>query len=157
MARRRILFLLICLTLLATATFAPAQKKENAGKSDNNLQALLEKRARAGWEAYKNRNKAAFTALVTEDYAAGLANGQGLHDLKTTLASMDQVTIESYTLSDFKLATLGPRTALLTYHATMRYKIGTGAVQEAKLYASDLWVKRAGEWKSMHYQETEVK
>lgn len=158
MTRRGTLYLLIVVAFLAIATFALAQKKENpAAHAGHNLQTTLEALERAGWEAYKNRDKAAFTALATEDYAAGIANGQGMHDLKATLASMDQVTIESYTLRDFKLKTLGPRTALLTYHATMRYKIGTGAVQESKMYASDLWVKRAGEWKSLHYQETEIK
>ena len=58
------------------------------------------------------------------DYTAVIADGNGERDLKGTPDSMKDITINSYTLSDFKLTSIGPDAALLHYKASASYTIG---------------------------------
>jgi hypothetical protein len=51
---------------------------------------------------------------------------------------------------------LGWEAVLLRYTASANYNIGTQAFS-GKLAVSDIWVKRGGQWKSLRYQETEMK
>ncbi len=154
-----VLLLAVAMTApLHAQTSKPDKSADKAGsKSSGGLQSTLEKMERDGWEAYKNRDKKTLGDMVTDDYVAALADGQGPHDKQSALASADQVTVNKYSLSNFKLKTLGPDTALMTYDADATLSVGKGQPQTSKLYVIDLYVKRAGQWKSMHYQETEHK
>jgi hypothetical protein len=159
-AIRRGLTLLLALSLSAAAVAQGTKEKPVAkGKTSAGgaLQATLEQRERAGWEAYKNKDAKAFTALCSPDYTSGLADGQGRHDLKATLDAMNSITLHRYELSNFRITPLGPNVALVTYDAQVNMAIGSGAPQDGKLYVSDLYVKRGGQWKALHYQETDVK
>jgi ketosteroid isomerase-like protein len=146
-----------CVWLQAQTSGSPAKKTAKSANADSGLQATLEKLERAGWEAFKNKDKKAYQALVNDDYTAGFEDGQGEHDLKGALDSMGQVTVNSYTLSDFKLRSMSPDAAMLTYNAQVNLTMGGGKPEDMKLYVSDVWVKRAGQWKSLHYQETQRK
>jgi hypothetical protein len=64
------------------------------------------------------------------------------------------MNIEKYSLGDFKFTSLGDKAALADYRANVKFK---GAAQEYKLLVAEVWQKRGGEWKLVHYQETEVK
>lgn len=134
-----------------------AQKAAPDVSPASGLQAMLEQRERAVWEAFKTRNRKAFTALVTRDYTAALVDGKGHRDLPAVLAAMKEITIHNYSLNDFKLTRLGPEAALLRYNAVANVAIGNDPPAEGKLAVSDLWVKRGGHWRSLYYQETEVK
>jgi len=154
---RVVLFTVCCATVavLAQAQSAPA----SAGKADSRdsaLQTMLERREKQGWEAFKNKDGNGFTAIATDDYTAVIADGNGERDLKGTLDSMKEITINSYTLSDFKLTLMGSNAALLRYKASANYTIGTQPIS-GKLAVSDIWVKRGSQWKSLRYQETEMK
>src|SRR5581483_2611344 len=128
-----------------------------ASKSSGGLQSTLEKMEREGWEAYKKKDKKAYGDLLTNDFVGSFADGQAPHDKQSALASMDQVTLNNYSLSNFKVKTIGPDAALLSCNAEVTLTIGNAKPETSKLYVSDLYVKRGGQWKSMHYQETEHK
>jgi hypothetical protein len=51
---------------------------------------------------------------------------------------------------------LGPSAALLRYNASAKYSIGTQQFS-GRLAVGDIWVKRGDHWKSIRYQETEMK
>ncbi len=144
---------------MAAATWVSAQNspKGKAASAGTGLQATLEKLERAGWDAYKNKDKKAFADLLTDDYTAGLADGKGGRDKQSTVNSVDEITLHRYSLSNFKLTKVSGDAALLTYDAEMNLSIGKGKPEDAKIYVGDLWVKRGGQWKSLHYQETERK
>ena len=154
----RILLFAVCYSTVAV--FAQAQNAAvsagKAGSSGSGLQARLERREKQGWEAFKNKDRNGFTAIATDDYTAVIADGNGERDLKGTLDSMKEITINSYTLSDFKLTMMDPNAALLRYKASASYTIGTQPIS-GKLAVSDIWVKRGTQWKSLRYQETEMK
>jgi hypothetical protein len=50
----------------------------------------------------------------------------------------------------------GPDAALVIYEVTMQFP-PKAQVRYSRVYISSLWVKRAGEWKEVHYQETNVR
>ena len=57
-------------------------------------------------------------------------DGRGEHDLKGTLDSLNDVTINSYALSDFRMTMLAPRAALLRYTASAQCSIGTQQISD---------------------------
>jgi hypothetical protein len=141
------------------AALAQAQCTPSAGKTgshDSVLRTMLEQREKQGWEAFKNKDRNEFSAIATKEYTAVLADGNGERDLQGTLDSMKEITIDSYTLSEFKLTSLGSNAALLRYQASANYTVGTQSIS-GKLAVSDIWVKHGGQWKSLRYQETEMK
>jgi len=142
-------------TLAASALMAqtPASKPEKTG----DLQALLEEREKAGWEAYKNKDAKAFTQLATSDYTAVIADGKPPRDLQGTLEAMNAVTIHHYACSDFKLTILGPNAAVLSYNASVKVTLGGDQAQDVKLAVTDVWVRRGGQWKAVRYHESEFK
>lgn len=141
-------------TVVAQTQSASSASKADSGKSG--LQIALEQHEKQGWEAFKNKDTKAFLAIVTDDYTAVIADGNGERDLTGTLDSMKEITINSYTLSDFKLTSIDSNAALLRYQASANYTIGNQEVS-GKLAVSDIWVKRGEEWKSLRYHETEMK
>jgi hypothetical protein len=56
----------------------------------------------------------------------------------------------------FKLIPLDPDAVLAIYESTMQFP-PKAQVRYTRVYISELWVKRAGQWKVLHYQETHVK
>ena len=151
-----VLFAVCCATLALVAQAQKAASGGKAGSRDSALQAVLERREKQGWEAFKNKDRNGFSAIATDDYTAVIADGKGERDLKGTLDSMKEITINSYTLSDFKLTSMGANAALLRYKASASYTIGTQPIS-GELAVSDIWVKRGSQWKSLRYQETEMK
>lgn len=154
----RIVVFAVCyatMTVFAQAQSAAASAGK-AGSRDSGLQATLERREKQGWEAFKNKDRNGFTAIATDDYTAVIADGNGERDLKGTLDSTKEITINSYTLGDFRLTMIGSNAALLRYTAAASYTIGTQPIS-GKLAVSDIWVKRGTQWKSLRYQETEMK
>jgi hypothetical protein len=151
-----VLFAVWCATVAVVAQAQSTASAGNAGSRDSALQTMLERREKQGWEAFKNKDRKGFSAIATDDYTAVIADGNGERDLNGTLDSMKEITINSYTLSDFKLTSMGTNAALLRYKASASYTIGTQPIS-GKLAVSDIWVNRGSQWKSLRYQETEMK
>ena len=159
MANRILMHTIVLFAIWCATVVAQSQNAVCAGKAApdrSGLQTALEQREKQGWEAFKNKDKKAFSAIATDDYTAVIADGNGERDLTGTLDSMRDITINSFTLSDFRMTSIGNDAALLSYKASANYTIGTQTIS-GKLAVSDIWVKRDGEWRSLHYHETEVK
>jgi hypothetical protein len=156
MKKRIVLFAVWYATVALVAVAQSSSPAGKANSSDSALLATLEQRERQGWEAFKNKDRNGFSAIATDDYTAVIADGNGERDLQGTLDSMKEITINSYTLSDFKLTSMGSNAALLRYKASASYTIGTQPIT-GKLAVSDIWVKRGSQWKTLRYQETAMK
>ena len=151
--------LLVSAWCLAVALFAQSQSVPSVGKAvtgNPGLQATLERLEEQIWETFKNNDKKGFSALETDDYTAVYADGNGDRDLQGAVDSMKNITIISYSLSNFKLTPICSNVVLLRYQAAASYTVGAQAFS-GKLAVSDIWVKRGGQWKSFHYHETEMK
>jgi len=143
---------LICL-LAVFSCFAAAQGKSTTAKGKTAVgpnQATIEK----AWVDFEKKDAAAVGSILADEAIEIWADGKGPHDKKSTLEGMRAMNIEKYALSDFKFKPLGDKATLADYRANVKFK---GAPKEYKLAVSEVWQKLGGEWKLVHYQETEVK
>jgi hypothetical protein len=155
-----------CMVLLLAGT-AIAQQPATPGKSAESktagsaaprkgLDALLEAKIRASWAAFKNRDKKAYGEFLADDYQAVEADGDGARSKQHMLRESEASMMTEYALSFFKVTPLGPDAAFVRYEAFFRFP-AKSAVKFEKVYIGEVWVKRGGQWKSLHYQETRVK
>ena len=118
----------------------------------NDFDQMIIKRSKEVWEAYKNRNVAAIKALTGEDYGAFTLAGPS--NLQQDIATIDKLTIESYTLDEPKVSKPAKDVAIL------RYKCDLKGSFEGKpfraVYATEVWVNRRGKWLIISYSETPV-
>jgi hypothetical protein len=149
--------LLVVITLLAAATLCIAQtgaasksKSKNAGESS--LDQMIIGKSRETWEAYKSRNVAAMKALTAEDYAS--YSQAGPSNLQQDIATIDKLTIESYTLDDPKVSKVTKDVAILRYKCDLKGSFDGKPFRP--VYATEVWVNRGGKWQIVSYSETPV-
>lgn len=155
---------ILCAIVLA-ASFVPflqgqsasstAPKKAGPSKGSTSAD-VIESRIRQAWQDFKQKNKDAFAALLTDDNIQIWADGKPPRDKPTTLKDFDDWTLNSYSLSDIKVKPLGPDAAVATYQAKVDGAV-KGQKVNANLAVTDLWVKRGGDWKELRYHESEIK
>ena len=142
----------VAVLLLSFASVA-AQEKQPAAKP---APPPIEAQVRKLWEAYKNKDKATLSAVLDGDFRQFEEGMSAFADKKTQVNSVDEFALLSYTLSDFKVKSIGPNAALVTYIAQYEGKSG-GEVSKAKSAFGEVWVRAGGEWKGLYMQETYVK
>jgi hypothetical protein len=147
--------LLVVITLLFAVTLCIAQttsksKAENAG--GNSLDQTIVDKSKETWEAYKSRNIAAIKALTGEDYVAYTLAGPS--NLQQDIATIDKLTIESYTLDDPKVSKVTKDVAILRYKCDLKGSFDGKPFRP--VYATEVWVNRGGKWQIVSYSETPV-
>jgi hypothetical protein len=108
------------------------------------------------WEALKNKDEKAYAELLDDDYEGVEVDGRGEQNKIQALSELANLNVFNYTLWGLKLVPAGPDAALLIYECTMQFP-PHAQLRYSRVYISELWVKRAGQWKELHYQETRVK
>ena len=157
---RKCLFAAGVVFLSWSLAFAQSPDVHSATQASNkveaNLKDVFEGKIKSEWEALKNRDKTAYGALLADDYQGVEIDGFGE---KTKLQSLNELAasnIANYSLWGYKFIPLNPDAAFLIYEVTMQYP-PKSAVRFSRVYVTELWVKRDGAWKELHYQETHVK
>jgi hypothetical protein len=147
---------LVAVALLwSLASAATAQEKQQAAKPGT-APAQLEARVRKLWEAFKNKDKAALSAMLDGGFRQFEEGLSAFGDKKTEVNAVDDFELISYTLSDFTVKSIGPNAALVTYIAQYEGKSG-GETSKAKSVFGEVWVRTGNEWKTLYMQETYVK
>jgi len=150
--------LLACLALAQQ----PAMKKAaEAGKPADvsaglNLEDIFESKVKTEWEALKNKDKKAYGELLADGYEGVEVDGTGERSKIQALNELAAGNVFNYTLWGFRVTPLGPDATFVIYEVTMQFP-PKSVLRYSRLYISELWVKRNGEWKELHYQETHVK
>jgi hypothetical protein len=161
----RFCFTLVCIVaLISVAPTQPPATPPNPGEkppsssisADSALQAMFESKIKAEWEALKNKDKKGYAELLAEDYQGVEVDGRGEQNKIQAVNELVTENVINYTLWGFKLIPLGPDAALVIYESTIQFP-PTAQVRYSRVYISEIWVKRAGQWKELHYQETRVK
>jgi len=150
---------LLSFALAQTSAIPPApnaNRQSSDTATDSNLKAMFESRIKAEWDAIKNKDKKAYGALLADDYQGVEVDGQGERTKIQAVNEMEAGNVYNYTLWGFKLIPLGPDAAFAIYEVTLQFP-PKSVVRYSRLYITELWVKRGGEWKELHYQETHVK
>jgi hypothetical protein len=159
---RNIFLLFIAgLTALASAQIPSAptafpQTKQSTTSSDDGLRQMFEAKVKAEWEAIKNKDKKAYSDLLADDYQGVEVDGKGERTKIQALNELAEGNISNYTLWGFKLIPLGADAALVIYEVTLQFP-PKSAIRYSRIYIGELWVRRGGQWKELHYQETHVK
>ena len=157
-------FIFICIVWLASVGLAqehttPAkvpEAQQSAISSDSDLKNMFEATIRVEWEALKNKDKKTYADLLADDYQGVEIDGQGERTKLQAVNELADGNVFNYTIWGLKLIPLGPDAAFVIYESTMQFP-PKSQVRYSRVYVSELWVKRNGEWKELHYQETHVK
>jgi len=117
---------------------------------------LLDAKIKAEWQAIKNKDQKAYGELLTDDYVAVEADGGGERYKWKALSELQQSAVSDYTLSFLKATALCADAAFVRYEVFIRFP-PKSTVPFEKILVGEVWVKREGQWKALHYQETRVK
>lgn len=152
--------------LLGSFVFAqqpPPQPKAQGASSESakptaqaELGDLFESKIKAEWEAIKHRDAKALGELLTDDYIGVEADREGERYKWKALSELQESAVTDYTLSFLKVTPLGPEAAFVRYEVFIRFP-PKSIVPFEKILVGEVWVKREGQWKLLHYQETKVK
>jgi hypothetical protein len=145
-------FLLTCTALPQQTTPQAAASRQSA----ESLAAVLESKVRAEWDAFKNKDKKAYGDLLADDFVAVETDGEGARNKTHAVNEADRSPLRNYTLHNFRLIAAGPNAAVVTYELTLEFP-PKSTVRFLRVWASELWLNREGQWKARYYQETRVK
>ena len=128
--------------------------------ADSRLKDLFEAKIKAEWEAIKNRDIKAYGEVLADDYEGVEIDGKGERTKLQAINELAAQNVFNYSLWGFQMIPLGPPSApdaaLVIYESTMQFP-PKSQVRFSRVYISELWMKRGGQWKVVHYQETHVK
>lgn len=142
----------------APANPTPAQPGQSAPSADGDqaLKAIFEAKIKAEWEAIKNKDRKAYGELLADDYQGVETDGRGERNKLQAINELADTNVFTYTLWGLKVMPLGADAAFVVYEVTMQFP-PRSQLRYSRVYIGALWVKRGGEWKELHYQETHVK
>ena len=158
-------FVLACIAALTGLALAqkPAmppvagQSRQNASVSaDPGLKDLFQAKIKIEWDALKSKDKKAYATLLADDYEGVEVDGRGERNKIQALNELVDGNVYNYTFWGFKLIPLSSDAAFVIYEVTVQFP-PKSVVRYSRVYITELWVKRGGEWKELHYQETHVK
>jgi hypothetical protein len=158
-------FVFVCIAWLTSLALAqkPAappktgeSRQSGSVSADSGLKDMFEAKIKVEWEALKNKDKKSYAELLADDYQGVEVDGRGERNKIQAVNELANTNVYNYTLWGFKLIPLGPDAALVIYEVTMQFP-PKAQVRYSRVYISELWVKRYGQWKELHYQETHVK
>ena len=151
--------MMVCL-VLAEQAGKPAPKQQG-NKSEQapvepQLNQLLEARVRAEWDAYKKKDKKAFGDLVRDDFIGVESDGRGTRTKAQAMVEVERSNVANYALFALRVTAVGSDAAFVTYENTMEFPTWA-KMRYLRVYISELWIKKDGQWKMRHAQETPVK
>ena len=152
---RKSLAVLSCLCCMLIATGSAQQKKPVPAKAKTPLAAMLEANVRQAWADYQLKRKAAFAAILTDDFITVEEDGAGPRDKKSEVDDIDLVDLQQYALTDFKVKPIGAPAALVMYTAEYSGKTNGQSMRD-KVAVAEIWVMRGGTWKLMYEQMTKT-
>jgi hypothetical protein len=161
----RTYFIFACIAGLASLALAqepalpskPAESNQaTAVSADPALKELFEAKIKTEWEALKNTDKKSYADLLADDYQGVEVDGRGERSKTQAVNELVQQNVFNYTLWGYRLIPLSSDAALVIYESTIQFPPGA-QIRYSRVYISELWVERAGQWKELHYQETRVK
>lgn len=133
----------------------PADSTPSADK-ESALKAMFEGKIRAEWDAIKTKDRKAYGELLADDYQGVETDGRGERNKIQAINELVDTNVFTYTLWGMKLIPVSPEATFVIYEVTMQFP-PKSQVRYSRVYIGALWVKRGGEWKELHYQETHVK
>jgi hypothetical protein len=149
-----------CLTSIALsqqpATSSKSAEDKQTSAAASALKDMFEAKIKVEWEALKNKDKKAYGELLADEYQGVEGDGRGERNKIQAINEVPETNVYNYTLWGLKVIPVGADAAFVIYESTMQFP-PKALVRYSRVYISELWVKREGVWKILHYQETHVK
>jgi hypothetical protein len=123
---------------------------------ETDLKAFFESKVKIEWDAFQSRDKKAYEALLDDDFQSVEVDNRGERNKIQAVNEIANQNGFTYNLWGFKVLPLGSDGELVIYESTLQFAPGA-QMRYLRVYVSEVWVKRAGQWKELHYQETHVK
>ena len=145
----------LLLAVLSQTSVTQSQPSE-AAPARPDLKSMFESKIQSEWEALKTKDKKAYGDLLADDFTGVEVDGRGE---RTKIQAMNEVpdgNVSKYTLWGLKVIPLGPDAALVTYEVTVEFP-PKSVLRYSRVLISEVWVKREGHWRELHYQETHAK
>jgi uncharacterized protein (TIGR02246 family) len=140
----------------AATNKTPATAPSKDTGAESKLADVLEAKVKVAWAAFKKKDKDAYAALLTDDFQAVEADGDGERSKTKTVREVEHSMFVEYSLQLFQVQQLGPHYAFVTYECTMRFPRGSATLFR-RVFIGELWTNHDGDWKMMRYQETIVR
>ncbi|MDQ3120091.1 MAG: nuclear transport factor 2 family protein [Verrucomicrobiota bacterium] len=122
------------IALFATAALAvAATEKEDAIA-----------REKAAWQAFKDKNADEFRKIFATSYRGIYSDGIGKAEDETK--SMQEMTVKSFSLSDFDVVSVNPSTVLVTYKVNMQ-STEAGKEESGTYNCASVWQKEGNDWR----------
>ncbi len=139
-----------------TTPAAPVPSKTDHATAPSPLEGMFAAKVKTEWDAFKNKEKKAYSDLLADDFAAVEDDNQGMRTKKAAADEIDRSVVNSYNLFALKVTPLNDNAALVTYELTMLFP-PKAAVRFKRVLVGEVWLKREGQWKLRYYQETRVR
>jgi hypothetical protein len=146
----------VCAQQPATSPKPTDSRPSSNASAELNLKDFFQSKIKTEWDALKNKDRKAYEALLADDYQGVEIDNRGERNKIQAVNEMAETNVFDYTMFGYKLIPLGADAAFVIYEVTMQFP-PKSAVRFSRVYITELWVKRGGEWKELHYQETHVK
>lgn len=117
---------------------------------------LLEANVNAEWEAFKNKDKKAYSDLLREDFIAVEDDNLGTRNKRVAASEVERALVNNYYLFAMNVLPLGQNVSFITYEVTVEFP-PKAQVRLKRVLVSELWLKQNGQWKARYYQETHVR
>jgi len=149
--------MMVVLLLISVSSIAFAQTKPKKKNQDADIESIVLAKEKQKWEAIRTGQWSSVESLYADDcisigYAPDLTISRRT---KQDLFGKAKLGQADFLLSDFKVVISNADTAVVTFKArgTDKTPPGPGFV----IFATSVWVKRAGEWKTIFYQASLTK
>ena len=117
---------------------------------------MFDAKIKGEWEAIKKRDQKAYGEFLTDDFIGVEADREGERYKWKAQMELQDSAVTDYQLSFLKVTPLCSEAAFVRYEVFIQFP-PKSVVRFEKLLIGEVWVKRDGQWKVMHYQETKVK
>ena len=134
----------------------PGQKQAAMSPELAELTNMLDAKIHGEWEAIKNKDQKAYGEYLTDDFIGVEADREGERYKWKAQAELQESAVTDYQLSFLKVTPLCAEAAFVRYEVFVKFP-PKSVVHFEKLLIGEVWVKRDGQWKVMHYQETKVR
>jgi Domain of unknown function (DUF4440) len=137
----------------------PSEPGQNPTPMSPELQELtnmFDAKIHGEWEAIKHKDQKAYGEYLADDFIGIETDREGERYKWKAQAELQNSAVTDYQLSFLKVTPLCPEAAFVRYEAFIKFP-PKSALHYEKVLIGEVWVKRDGQWKLMHYQETNVK
>ena len=152
--------IIIALCALFCVTAAQQDKtNQNAGTSAgvSSVPVVVENKIREAWQDFKEKKEGAYANLLADDFTTVEIDGEGPHEKQASVREVAAGTLRSYSLKGLKVTALCANVAMATYLADTDGTLPNGKVIHGTVAVTEVWVRRANEWKNLRYHESELK